>query len=1035
MASPFGHESRNRASLFPASIFGLMDESQSLDALATVLSELEGKPFDLALHARHIRLTQSLEGMQEDALSAMDMMTSFFAAGEDVWLALIKAKEEKVDLDTVNGVEELLALYKRAEEDYLSIPILKRHVELILARWEHFSENEKPQELGELFSVDWTRMALEEVVDKGAWHLTQSHLLWDQLRDWELQILAAVPDGSEERPQAIAHVETFFLPALAKFMPVYSEDTAQAYSSFTTGYKPSQEYESLLIKASKIRGGVAKAFQRREAWETSLTQSSSSETYALYISSERRAKTPNYRILSTLYERAIADAAKRRFSGEQGAEETLRAFWAGYCDTARILNAGITEQLKIFERAVRSVPGSGEVWARYIRCLERAEDQGDALVESISDIYDKALSANLLQSDVEQLVPVLLARAGYDKRRYEASGGDEDRLVNMVATLETGIELVHNASPTGDARLRLEKYLATIYLNANMADSAIEVWQAAAKHYKTSYNAWISYTDALIKNGQHETARKAFADVHLKNLDWPEAIWEAWLAFEHLHGSVEQIEACGDKIEKAQYVVNTKRAKATEKQAAQYAAENMASVPVAQAPVPDIAPAEPMDVDSGPRGTKRAAEDDASEEGHKKARTDSKPTTLKRDRENSTVFVADLPSGVTEEELAALFKDCGKVREVKITELSGAIVATVEFFERDSVPAGLTKDKKRLRDQEIAVHLAWKSTLYVTNFPESADDASMRELFGKYGILFDVRWPSKKFKNTRRFCYVQYTSPASAQSALELHGRELEPGLTLNVLISNPERKKERTDQDANEREIYVAGLSKFTTKVDLEKLFKTYGGLKDVRMNTDKAGHSIGYAFVEFDDEKSAQAALEANNQELKKRRIAVTLADSRVRARNKNVETESGLGRKADVRSRSVRVRNLPAGTQEGLLQQAIEKIAKVKRLEVFVDLKEAVIELENAAEAGKLLLRPEPVVFNGNTLKLSEEGSDVAVLKSEGLFVPRATKPRAGLAQRKAVPRSSAVAAPVASGSRDAPAAPVKGKGQDDFRKMLG
>lgn len=35
-----------------------------------------------------------------------------------------------------------------------------------------------------------------------------------------------------------------------------------------------------------------------------------------------------------------------------------------------------------------------------------------------------------------------------------------------------------------------------------------------------------------------------------------------------------------------------------------------------------------------------------------------------------------------------------------------------------------------MRDQEVAVHLAWKSTLYVTNFPESADDAFMRDLFG-----------------------------------------------------------------------------------------------------------------------------------------------------------------------------------------------------------------------------------------------------------------------------------------------------------------
>jgi len=58
-------------------------------------------------------------------------------------------------------------------------------------------------------------------------------------------------------------------------------------------------------------------------------------------------------------------------------------------------------------------------------------------------------------------------------------------------------------------------------------------------------------------------------------------------------------------------------------------------------------------------------------------------------------------------------------------------VATVEFMERDSVPGALTKDKKRIQDHEIAVHLAWESTLYITNFPEHADDAFMKRLFGK----------------------------------------------------------------------------------------------------------------------------------------------------------------------------------------------------------------------------------------------------------------------------------------------------------------
>ena len=50
-------------------------------------------------------------------------------------------------------------------------------------------------------------------------------------------------------------------------------------------------------------------------------------------------------------------------------------------------------------------------------------------------------------------------------------------------------------------------------------------------------------------------------DIHTKQLDWPEALWEAWVSFEYLHGALEEIESCSDKIEKAQYQTNARRAK------------------------------------------------------------------------------------------------------------------------------------------------------------------------------------------------------------------------------------------------------------------------------------------------------------------------------------------------------------------------------------------------------------------------------------------------------------------------------------------
>jgi len=98
-----------------------MDEQQSLEALANILNELSEKPFDFSLHAKHVRLTKSeaFKDMEAEAVSALEMFTNYFAAGDEVWLDLLDAKERSVDLSTVDGAQEVLALYERAEEDYL----------------------------------------------------------------------------------------------------------------------------------------------------------------------------------------------------------------------------------------------------------------------------------------------------------------------------------------------------------------------------------------------------------------------------------------------------------------------------------------------------------------------------------------------------------------------------------------------------------------------------------------------------------------------------------------------------------------------------------------------------------------------------------------------------------------------------------------------------------------------------------------------------------------------------------------------------
>lgn len=93
-----------------------MDEAQALDALTEVLGELAENPHNVGLYAQYIRISRSIQGMEQSALEAM---IQFMAAPEEVWLALLTAKEASVDVETASGVKGLLELYARAETDYL----------------------------------------------------------------------------------------------------------------------------------------------------------------------------------------------------------------------------------------------------------------------------------------------------------------------------------------------------------------------------------------------------------------------------------------------------------------------------------------------------------------------------------------------------------------------------------------------------------------------------------------------------------------------------------------------------------------------------------------------------------------------------------------------------------------------------------------------------------------------------------------------------------------------------------------------------
>lgn len=132
----------------------------------------------------------------------------------------------------------------------------------------------------------------------------------------------------------------------------------------------------------------------------------------------------------------------------------------------------------------------------------------------------------------------------------------------------------------------------------------------------------------------------------------------------------------------------------------------------------------------------------------------------KRDREHASVLVKNLPDEITVGKLRNFFRDvsymalvafpprrapigspspsvrpqligrqCGKINTVKVLPGDGTRSAFVEFDSRDDALAAQTRDQKSLGGYTVAVEVVDDSTLFVTNFPPTADEAYIRRLF------------------------------------------------------------------------------------------------------------------------------------------------------------------------------------------------------------------------------------------------------------------------------------------------------------------
>lgn len=181
----------------------------------------------------------------------------------------------------------------------------------------------------------------------------------------------------------------------------------------------------------------------------------------------------------------------------------------------------------------------------------------------------------------------------------------------------------------------------------------LEIYHKPVKARNASYEWTILHAQAWARQEQVDSARTVYSEaIQRSDLDWPEAVYQAYELFENVHGTFETLTAARKAIDHEKKKVARRR----EKQAAQEQAAAVAQYQAAVAAAPaaegnGITTAEPMAVD----GAAETAAAVAPAEPAAKKEEPEADHQVKRDREHTTVLVSGLKKGTEPSRLEEYF--------------------------------------------------------------------------------------------------------------------------------------------------------------------------------------------------------------------------------------------------------------------------------------------------------------------------------------------------------------------------------------------
>ncbi|TKY59064.1 Polyadenylate-binding protein 8 [Spatholobus suberectus] len=150
------------------------------------------------------------------------------------------------------------------------------------------------------------------------------------------------------------------------------------------------------------------------------------------------------------------------------------------------------------------------------------------------------------------------------------------------------------------------------------------------------------------------------------------------------------------------------------------------------------------------------------------------------------------------------------------------------------------------------------TSLYVGDLDPNVTDSQLYDFFNQLGQVVSVR--VCRDLTTRRslgYGYVNYSNPQDAARALDALNFTPLNNKPIRIMYSH----RDPSIRKSGAGNIFIKNLDRAIDHKALHDTFSTFGNILSCKVATDSSGQSKGYGFVQFDNEESAQKAIEKLN------------------------------------------------------------------------------------------------------------------------------------------------------------------------------